>query len=235
LHLRSDSDESLIGSYVHKREINVVLISGKRLSGKDTAGRVIRECVSTTAGRMCDIMTANFADSLKNEYAKRENIDRERLFTDAQFKESHRPGLIRFGEEKRAIDQNYFVNALLDSMDLSNKLNDAVVVICDLRFQNELWATLSYFERPEFAAFVPSFVIVRIEANEETRASRGWTFKSGVDDDASETSLDNIEAIIPKRAREYLVTIENNFSSLPEYEQRVKETAVHWIKKAMNK
>lgn len=114
--------------------MNIIALSGKKLSGKDTAAaafaKVLRE-------RGLEVECVAFADALKDEVCMACGVTRE--FLDAN-KAAFRPALQWWGTEFRRNfhGDSYWVDRLYARVKASAA--DAVVVT-DMRFRNELeWA-----------------------------------------------------------------------------------------------
>lgn len=141
----------------------VILVAGRRYSGKDTAADII--------AAMLGARRTAFAAELKREYSIRNGADVTRLNTDAAYKEQHRQALIDMATAARAVDPTIWAR-------LAMERNAApVLVISDYRFQNE---------REFFAAAGFTVLTIRIDADPDVRRARGW-IPSSIDSDPSET------------------------------------------------
>ena len=93
--------------------------------------------------------------------------------------------MIKWGEDRRMQDAGYFCQRATEGA------SKPVWVISDARRPSDMEYFCTQFQ----------CVTVRVTASEEVRRSRGWIFKSGVDDAASECALDTFSCN---------VVIENN-------------------------
>ena len=93
--------------------------------------------------------------------------------------------MIKWGEDRRMQDAGYFCRRATEGA------SKPVWVISDARRPSDMEYFCTQFQ----------CVTVRVTANEGVRRSRGWIFKSGVDDAASECALDTFSCN---------VVIENN-------------------------
>jgi len=153
-----------------------VLISGKRLSGKDTLANAI-------ASYMDNSLVTHLADAIRVEvmhlYPTVITNITQLMDNSDPIKLKYRPELIRIGQERRAEDVDYWCKRTLEA---GIESGAEVVLVPDVRFPNEL----TYFrDKMEINTYA-----IRINATPEARASRGYVFTPGVDDDVSEISLD---------------------------------------------
>lgn len=75
----------------------------------------------------------------------------------------------------------------------------SIVIVSDIRRQTDIKYFTEQFQRG-------NMLLIRIEATDETRKSRGWVFKEGVDDVQSECDLDGFTG--------WDLTVQNNTNSL---------------------
>ncbi|VDN26419.1 unnamed protein product [Gongylonema pulchrum] len=96
-----------------KRRLPVVIcVSGKRRSGKDFLANLLADRLKH---RGCyEVLICGISYPLKEEYAELNGMDAERLKFDASFKEHHRADMVRWGEEIRANDPDYFCRCDLE-------------------------------------------------------------------------------------------------------------------------
>ncbi|XP_041320831.1 phosphomevalonate kinase isoform X2 [Pyrgilauda ruficollis] len=84
----------------------VVLLSGKRKSGKDFVAEELR---SRLGPDVCTVL--RLSGPLKEQYAKEHGLDFQRLLDASAYKERFRQDMIRWGEEKRRADPGFFCRA----------------------------------------------------------------------------------------------------------------------------
>jgi len=164
-----------------------VLLGGPRCSGKN----YVADKLTAATGWA----QASFADAVKEEAALKHGLDVARLKStaaaDRPYKEEHRAKLIELGNGRRAEDPMYWARRVFDT----HCTPGAVYVLCDYRFPNE-----EKFLR-ECGANV---LTVRVSASDETRRARGWTPNPAVDNDISETALNDtiFDVIMPNDAHD---------------------------------
>jgi len=105
----------------------------------------------------------------------------DRLLDATAYKEVCRGDMICWGEERRRQDPGCFIRAVAESPG-SEK---SVWIISDARRQSDV-----RYLREQYSA--DRVLLVRVEASETTRVSRGWTFTPGIDDAESECDLDDM-------------------------------------------
>ena len=162
----------------------VFILSGKRKSGKDYVANKLTEALGPDC---CEII--RLSGPLKQEYARQNGLDFDRLLDSTNYKEFYRQDMIRWGEEKRNADPSYFCRlavkmALSGVSKENNSLQKPVWIVSDARRKSDV-----YYFRESY----DKVVHVRIIATEEIRTSRGWMFTPGVDDAESECGLDDEE------------------------------------------
>lgn len=174
--------------------MNYILISGKRCSGKDTVASLIKEKLGK------DTVILGFANVLKYNYAKSiatNEIDTqciyEKLINEYKFKEQHRENLINLAKsEKIKHGDDIWVRRLLDYV---KNLNVKTIIIPDFRFKVEF----EYFRN--LKAY-----IIRVKSDETVRKERGWRYDPKIDNDVTETDLDEINDI------KFNLVVNNNYS-----------------------
>ncbi|GMT10692.1 hypothetical protein PFISCL1PPCAC_1989, partial [Pristionchus fissidentatus] len=85
--------------------------------------------------------------------------------------------MIKWGEEKRNEDSAYFVRAAL-----SSAFDSQVIIVSDCRRMSDI-------ENMEG----PKTITVRVSSLLSSRISRGFIFKTGIDDSESECGLDQYD------------------------------------------
>lgn len=158
-----------------------VLISGKRRCGKDTVGLLLKQRVRELLAEKhadMDVVTASLADHVKRQYAVEQAIDLQRLYSDNDFKELHRPGIIALAMRERERDPAVWCKALQQECTGSSSTKDCIVLVCDHRF---------VAERTHFAKVLR----IRVCATDVTRKTRGFVYAPDVDEHASEIELDS--------------------------------------------
>ncbi|KYO34957.1 phosphomevalonate kinase [Alligator mississippiensis] len=149
----------------------VLLLSGKRKSGKDFVAEQLR---SRLGPDVCAVL--RLSAPLKEQYAQEHGLDFPQLLGAGDYKERYRQDMIRWGEERRRADPGFFCRAAVRGA------VQPVWVVSDTRRPSDV----AWFR----AAYGPAVRTVRVQASEEARTSRGWAFVAGVDDAESECGLD---------------------------------------------
>ncbi|CAE1170995.1 PMVK [Acanthosepion pharaonis] len=157
----------------------VFVFSGKRKSGKDFVASLLQQ--NFTQSR-CGIM--RLSEPLKKQYALENKLAYEQLLDSSSYKEKFRADMIKWGEEKRDKEPDYFCR-LATSFRLTSEANKPIWIISDARRPTDI----EYFHRN-----YPNQVrTVRIIADESVRQQRGFHFVAGVDDAVSECGLDSFQ------------------------------------------
>ena len=148
----------------------IVLINGKRKSGKDFFASKLAE----ELGNACEIL--HLSNEIKREYATLHKLNYELLLTDSPYKDKYRTAMIALGESRRTADPSHYCR-------LTTQHATAIIwIIVD----NRRVSDMEYFT----SAYPGKCVVVRVTASEEVRRTRGWVWKEGVDDVESECGLD---------------------------------------------
>ncbi|CAD5123833.1 DgyrCDS12141 [Dimorphilus gyrociliatus] len=151
----------------------VIVLSGKRKSGKDFVADMLLQCFKES-GEILRI-----SEPLKEIYAREHDLNFERLLDASEYKEKHRANMIKWGEEQREKNPYIFCETVI------RKASKRILIISDARRKTDL----EFFRRE----FPKNLLLIRIEAQEETRQKRGWVFTKGIDDADSECNLDSIK------------------------------------------
>lgn len=189
---------------MHKKVI--ILLSGKRYSGKDTVG----ECLQKLYPH-CKIIA--LADLVRQEYitTNQLNVKPETLKKNSQIKETHRPGLITLAESRKQQQGLDYWSKQLYLKHIKSAIS-GIFVVTDWRFIEEF---AFFSEQPDIKV-----VTVRIEASMETRKSRGFVFNQQTDEGRSEINLDHFP---------FDVSIINDNVSKQALTQIVRETFMNHI------
>ncbi|XP_040394546.1 phosphomevalonate kinase isoform X2 [Cygnus olor] len=170
----------------------VLLLSGKRKSGKDFVAEQLR---SRLGPAVCCVL--RLSAPLKERYAEEHGLDFQRLLDASTYKETYRQDMIRWGEEKRRADPGFFCRTVVEGVAQPVWVSGAgeehggrgvaadaawVQVVSDTRRLSDVeWFRDVYGDAVQ---------TVRVVASEETRKRRNWVFVAGVDDAESECGLD---------------------------------------------
>lgn len=172
---------------------HLVLLSGKRCTGKSTFASMFAQKISKIDRPYVDV-EAN-ADILKVTVAKIHGLDYTRLIADPKYKNKHRRLLIEHSKKMKSADEHYFTNMVVEDMRRTYNLIDKYSVVCgfnsvchiitDIRFRNEL-ELINRKYKQEF----DNIVKCRIIADDKTKIERGWFYSEFIDSDISEVDLD---------------------------------------------
>ena len=122
----------------------IIIFSGKKYSGKDTAGKILLETLP-------DYKRCAMGDIIKYEYGKRHNLTYEEIEAN---KSKYRAGLIELGNWGRSQSPDYWLDKIINT--------DGNIIVTDVRVPHE-------YEKFKSAGAIS----IRIEASREVRAQRG--------------------------------------------------------------
>eukprot|EP00933_Yihiella_yeosuensis_P028451 TRINITY_DN22267_c1_g1_i1.p1 TRINITY_DN22267_c1_g1~~TRINITY_DN22267_c1_g1_i1.p1 ORF type:complete len:236 (-),score=40.82 TRINITY_DN22267_c1_g1_i1:98-805(-) len=158
----------------------VVAISGKRKTGKDFFYEMLME---ELAVKDEDVETRRFATPIKAHIASKFGVELEDLETSGPLKEKFRSSFYEYDLAERAKDPFVFAREVLQ--DVSSQ----ILVISDLRQIGDYqYLRQHYSDR---------LILIRLDAGEELRETRGYRFTPGVDDCAVECDLDDDRISVP--------------------------------------
>ncbi|XP_040394545.1 phosphomevalonate kinase isoform X1 [Cygnus olor] len=159
----------------------VLLLSGKRKSGKDFVAEQLR---SRLGPAVCCVL--RLSAPLKERYAEEHGLDFQRLLDASTYKETYRQDMIRWGEEKRRADPGFFCRTVVEGVAQPVWVSGAgeehggrgvaadaawVQVVSDTRRLSDVeWFRDVYGDAVQ---------TVRVVASEETRKRRNWVFVAG--------------------------------------------------------
>ena len=152
----------------------IFVLSGKRKSGKDYVANQLLEMIGIDRCQMIHL-----SSPLKYEYSNLHNLDYEKLMSCGPYKEIHRKAMIKWGEDKRIENPEYFCEKAIENV------TSSIWIVTDARRVVDI----EYFQKN----FKDATVLVRIQASNQLRCQRGWKFVSGVDDAESECALDFLD------------------------------------------
>ncbi|KAM3614559.1 uncharacterized protein V6R79_016110 [Siganus canaliculatus] len=203
----------------------VLVFSGKRKSGKDYVTDLIHERLGAD---LCCVL--RLSGPLKQQYAQvrptpglimachhgylfvmlvlvaqEHGLDLSQLLGPGPYKERYRAEMIRWGESRRQQDPGFFCRLA------TREARRPVWVVSDARRLSDLQWFWSEFPRQTRS--------VRVQSSEATRAQRGWSFTTGVDDAESECGLDSGVDF------DWLITNEADAPSLEEQLQPILKLA----------
>ncbi|KAF5298635.1 hypothetical protein FQR65_LT09731 [Abscondita terminalis] len=151
----------------------VLLISGKRKSGKDYISEKLLNIIGKEKSSIVRI-----SEPIKSHYAKENNLDLAELMSDNKYKEKYRLQMIIWSDQVRDKDPGYFCRAACEKSVIK-----PVWIVSDIRRRTDIeWFKKTYGDQIK---------TVRIYADEKTRTGKGYVFTPGVDDGISECGLDD--------------------------------------------
>lgn len=123
---------------------NIICLSGKQYSGKDTLAKVIMQAIPS-------FKRVAIGDAIKLEFGRLNNLTYETIDKN---KGKYRTGLIELGNKGRNIHPDYWLNKIIEL--------DYDVIVPDVRLIHEA----EVFKNA-------GAYLIRVEASEETRSKRG--------------------------------------------------------------
>ncbi|XP_063368272.1 phosphomevalonate kinase [Cydia amplana] len=150
----------------------ILLFSGKRKSGKD----YLTDHLQKLLGDRCEVI--KISQPIKSHWAKEKNLNLNELLSDTEYKEQHRLEMIKWSDEMRDQDYGCFCRVACQ-----NATDRPIWIVSDIRRKTDIcWFKETYGNLIR---------TIRITADEDTRVKRGYKFKEGIDDVASECDLDD--------------------------------------------
>merc|ERR1711976_239436 len=150
------------------RTLKMILLYVKRKTGKDYFANLV-------ASKFTTMKLGRISQPLKSEFARKHNLDVNKLLGDGPYKEKYRKQMVDWGEKIRGEYPSYFCE----------KLPDDVNFVTDCRRISDV----EYFK----AKLKGKVILLKIVADENTRNARGWIFTKGIDDMETECGLDTLE------------------------------------------
>jgi phosphomevalonate kinase len=178
----------------------IILVSGKRYAGKSYTVELIHEWLQKHRPDMTVIVDA-FGNALKQKYARDEQIDYDRLLNDPEFKEFHRPGLIKTGDWGRQQDSGYWPRTLLELHQFPSS-SQKCLLVSDYRIPAEAEAIKQVCPDARL-------IQIRIQSSDEIRQTRGWSYVTATDTHPTEIALDHHE--------QWDLVVDNNFTRKEDY------------------
>lgn len=177
----------------------VILISGKRKSGKDFISEKLLERIGK---EKCTII--RISEPIKSHFAEQNNLNLTELMSNNFYKETYRREMIQWSEEIRKKDPGYFCK-----------------LACDKALTKPIWIVSDVRRKTDIEWFQKNFnnvITIRIMTDDITRKSRGFIYTIGIDDVASECDLDNHDkwdlTVINNSNTDSTATIENLIHSV---------------------
>lgn len=190
------TERPIIHGEHEKSNSQLIILSGKRGSGKDTFAQFLIEACRT---RNIKAVTLQSSKELKKRFCDQFGLDLSLFLTDREYKEHYREQLTTF-----VFSQSQEENFEHLELSIENALTDhTVVIISDVRTQYDLDNLKNSF---------PACITIRINSNDTIRISRVGA-SAEYDNSSLETELDNA-------AFDHVI---NNNGSLEEFKSRARE------------
>lgn len=157
---------------VRTARYSVVMLCGKRYSGKTHLAQRLSSSVPEP------IQVVNLSSALKRAYwqmvGEEVNMD---LPEDRALKERHRARMIAFGQAERDKDPYVWCRRVWGTLAAA----PTRILVTDARRSTDV----TFFQK------CTNCTLVRVRADDDERCARGWVYDPRVDDDESETGLDD--------------------------------------------
>jgi len=160
--------------------MRVILLSGKRASGKDFVADKIQRALEKLHWR---VHRTSLGILNKQAYAKEHNIDVNRLEKDRKFKEEHRQAMIMHHTKLDDLDPEWAVKSVLHAA-VDEKAD--ILLVSDIRRLKDL----EWFQKNSPTAPI----LLRIDADDVARLERGWDPNPAKDQLLTEVELDDYQA-----------------------------------------
>ena len=160
--------------------MRVILLSGKRASGKDYIANKIQQSFEKLNWK---VHRTSLGILNKQIYAKKHHIDVNRLEKDRCFKEEHRLAMIRHHTDMDKLNPEWAVESVLQSAE-DEKAD--ILLVSDIRRLKDL----EWFQKN--SPINP--ILLRIDADNESRLQRGWDPNPEKDQLPTEVELDEYQA-----------------------------------------
>lgn len=158
----------------------LVLLSGKRMSGKDYVGEHLAAVLEREL--QMSVLFLHAPLEMKRSFAAKHGLDVDKLTADRGYKELHRQSMTTYMEEVLgAHGDTYFCELL--RWNYMEKAKRPTLCLMDIRYQFEL----DYYRK-----LSPFLIAIRLSTSDDVRTVRGWKVAS-IDEHPSETDLDNTE------------------------------------------
>eukprot|EP00929_Paragymnodinium_shiwhaense_P082999 TRINITY_DN44035_c0_g1_i1.p1 TRINITY_DN44035_c0_g1~~TRINITY_DN44035_c0_g1_i1.p1 ORF type:complete len:290 (+),score=57.27 TRINITY_DN44035_c0_g1_i1:57-926(+) len=150
----------------------VIAVSGKRKTGKDYFSDMLLAELDPSR-----VEVRKFATPIKAHFARQAGMDLAVLETDGPAKEKFRADFYKYDLAERAKDPFVFAREVLQDV------QQDILLITDLRQIGDYKFLMQNYK--------DELILIRLDAQEPLRASRGYSYTAGVDDSAVECDLDD--------------------------------------------
>ena len=157
----------------------LIILSWKRYAGKDYIGLVMEKELRKKFN--CDAKFIHATTEIKREFAKQEGLDFNELSNDRMYKETYREKMTEFANNQKNKFGECYYDILLKNNILDRSTNPTIYIV-DVRYK---------FEIDYYRILNIPLVLIRINVDDRIKKKRGWKFDPKIDNDDSETNLDN--------------------------------------------
>lgn len=186
-----------ISSIISKSKPLVILLSGKRFSGKSVASSLIKDMY---INQNKSVKVTSFSYSLKKQFCENNNLSLNQFLTDHEYKDKYRTQLTEYYDTTNPVTFTKYTENEIDKNEFD------VYVVDDLRsFEFQI----DYLLKNCSSKWNMKFI--RINSSDENKQKRGWV-NTEYDKHLCETELDTyteFDAIV------------NNDSDINEYEKTI--------------
>lgn len=160
----------------------IIIISGKRKSGKDHISTLITNYVGYS--HLKHLAVLRISGPIKRQFARSNKLDFERLLDVTSYKEQYRLLMVEWSENYREkVGWHCFLRTAIMEQGAKHK---SIWLVTDARRTCDF----DYFEDDQTFENV-QIIKIRIQASEESRISRGWVFDDRIDMQPTECGLDD--------------------------------------------
>lgn len=155
--------------------ITLILLSGKRYSGKTFIGNFIKNKL-----HKYNVKLLNPSDFFKQDFCEKYKLNYQKILYDRLYKESHRVEMINYYNKiKNKYSLDYYCKKIINYITNTTEYN---IYIIDIRHKFEIM----FYEKHNF-----KIIKIRRDVDDKIRNIRGWIYDKLIDDDITETDLDN--------------------------------------------
>jgi prolyl 4-hydroxylase len=160
---------------------SIVLVTGKRASGKDYVSSLLQTCLREEVG--VSVYSTALGNINKRMFALENHLDYQRLLVDREYKEAHRMAMVEAHAARDMQDPLWCCGTVLRDFD---QTGSNVLLVSDVRRLADLVA----FQRHALGNGYKC-ITLRINCSDDARALRGWTPDIAKDTLPTETELDS--------------------------------------------
>jgi len=164
------------------KNVFIVLVSGKRCTGKDYACDQAIDYLVNSHNLNC--IKISHSDMVKQLFCEQTGANLDKMLVDREYKELHRNKMIEFAQKQQRSNPVILSEFVLEKILNTKSTQTTIVFISDFRRKMEQ----SFFEQ----AFGPKKIMtIRINSSNENREKRGWKYDPIKDTRYTECELDD--------------------------------------------